>query len=162
MKTKLNSRWIFSHFLNVRGLIFAVCLGNFIVRGVVVDRLDREMRAYGYVEHWYPGLMMVEPLLLLVSGVLLLFNRWWSFLLALLASGRVIYSLGYLSWTAVHNAHDVPMLSWQAMEKLWYVIYQPRPEYLFEVVLGVVVFICAVVLLARVKLFESAMTVAGG
>jgi hypothetical protein len=120
------------------------------------------MQAYGYVEHWYPGLMMVEPFLLLVSGVLLLFNRWWSFLLALLASARVIYSLGYLSWTAIHNAHDVPMLSWQAMEKLWYVIYQPRPEYLFEVVLALVIFICAVVLLARVKLSESAITVAGG
>ncbi len=162
MKTKLNSRLLLSHFLNVRGVIFAVCLGNFIVRCVVVHRLDREMRAYGYVEHWYPGLVMVEPFLLLASGVLLLFNRWWSFLLALLASARVIYSLGYLSWTAIHNAHDVPMLSWQAMEKLWYVIYQPRPEYLFEVVLAVVIFICAVVFLARVKLSESAIPVAGG
>ena len=162
MKAKLNSQWLLSHFLNVRALIFAVCLGNFIVRGVEVDRLDREIRAYGYVEHWYPGLMMVEPFLLLVSGVMLLFNRWWSFLLALLASARVIYSLGYLSWKAIHNAHDVPMFSWQAMEKLWYVIYQPRPEYLFEVVLGVVVIICALVLLARVKLSQSDITVDGG
>jgi len=76
MTAKLNSQWLLSHFLNVRALIFAVCLGNFIARGVEVDQLDREIRAYGYVEHWYPGLMMVEPFLLLVSGVMLLFNRW--------------------------------------------------------------------------------------
>src|SRR5258705_3067387 len=160
MKAKLNSQWLLSQFLNVRALIFAVCLGNFIVRGVEVDRLDREIRAY--VEHWYPGLMMVDPLLLVVSGVMLLFNGWWSFLLALLASARVIYSLGYLSWKAIHNAHDVPMFSWQAMEKLWYVIYQPRPEYLYEVVLGVVVIICALALLARVKLSQSDITVDRG
>jgi hypothetical protein len=49
MKTKLNPRWLLSHFLNVRGVIFAVCLGNFIVRCVVVHRLDRGMQAYGYV-----------------------------------------------------------------------------------------------------------------
>ena len=54
------------------------------------------------------------------------------------------------------------MFSWQAMEKLWYVIYQPRPEYPFEVVLGVVVIICALVVLARVKLSQSDITVDGG
>ncbi len=90
--------------------------------------------------------MMVEPFLLLAAAVGLLINCWWSVLLAMFTSLRVIYLLGYLSWIAVHFAHDVPMFSWQAMEKLWDLIYGPRPQYLFEVALGVVIFAYAVLL----------------
>jgi hypothetical protein len=144
-------------------IIFGICLLNFIVALVNVVRIDREIGASGYiVGHWYPGAVMMEPFLLLVSAISLLINRWWSLLLALLLSGRVVYSLGYLSWTAVHYAHDVPMLSWQAMEKLWYVIYQPRPQYLFEVALATVLLIYAVALLVGMAFSRRAIPLAAG
>ena len=107
------------------------------------------MRSYGYVEHWYPGLILVAPLLLLAASVAMLVTRWWSLLLAVLASARVIYTLGYLSWRAVHFAHDVPMLSWRAMEKLWHVVYQPRPQSLFEVILALVILVFSSAALTR-------------
>lgn len=150
MNSKPNARRLLWWLLNPRTIVFAICLVNFIVSLIDVVQIDRQMRAYAYVEHWYPARVMVEPFLLLAAGIALLSTQWWSLLLAGLASARVIYTLGYLSWTAIHYAHDVPMLSWQAMEKLWYVIYQHRPQYLFEVVLAMVVFIYAVALLVRV------------
>jgi len=162
MRTTFNARRLLNRLVTPQGLIFIICLVNFIVRAIEVDRLDREIRAYGYVEHWYPGRIMVEPFLLLVAGALLLFNRWWARLVAVLASVRVVYSLGYLPWLSIHYAHDVPMFSSQAMEKLWYVVYKLHPECLFEVPLGVAVFICASVLLARVRFRRSAVATVGG
>src|SRR5688572_15635831 len=117
MTRAYNIRRLLSHLITVQGAIFLICLINFIVRGIEVDRLDRKMRTYGYVEHWYPGLIMLDPLLLLVAGALLLINRWWALLVALFSSARVVYNLGYLPWVAIHYAHDVPMFSSQAMEK---------------------------------------------
>ena len=162
MTTTFNARRLLNLLVTAQGLIFVICLVNFIVRAIEVERLDREIRAYGYVEHWYPGQIMVEPFLLLVAGALLLFNRWWALLVAVFASVRVVYSLGYLPWLSIHYAHDVPMFSSQTMEKLWYVVYKLHPEYLFEVALGVAVFICASVLLARVRFRTSAVATVGG
>ena len=131
-------------------MIFGVSLVNLAIVFIRVDRIDREMRAGGfYLEHWNPLAVMFEPFRLLVAAVCLLLNRRWSLLLALLTSGQVVYQLGFLSWTAVHNAHDVPMFSWRAAEKLWYVIYQPRPHYLFAVALAIVIFFYATFLLWR-------------
>jgi hypothetical protein len=162
MTIKSKARQLLRSLVTVQGLIFIICLINFIVRGIEVDRLDREIRAYGYVEHWYPGRIMVEPFLLLVAGGLLLFNRWWALLISLLAAARVVYSLGYLPWVSIHYAHEVPMFSSQAMQKLWYVIYQPHPEYPFQVALGAVVFICASVLLTRTAFRKSVLAPVGG
>src|SRR6185503_5872627 len=162
MTIKSKARQILRSLVTVQGLIFIICLINFIVRGIEVDRIDRQMRAYGGGEHWYPGQIMIEPFLLLVAGGLLLFNRWWALLVSLLASARVVYSLGYLPWLSIHYAHDVPMFSSQAMQRLWHVIYQPHPEYPFQVALGGVVFICASVLLTRVALRKPVLAPVGG
>ena len=162
MTTTFNARRLLNRIVTTQALIFIVCLVNFIARAIEVERLDREIRAYGYVEHWYPGRIMVEPFLLLVAGALLLFNRWWALSVAVLASVRVVYSLGYLPWLSIHYAHDVPLFSSQALAKLWHVVYKLHPEYLFEVALGVAVFICASVLLARIRFRRSAVATVGG
>ena len=154
-------RWL-SRLITVQGLIFIMCLINFVVRGIEVDRIDRQIRASGYVEHWYPGLIMLDPFLLLVAGTLLLLNGWWALVLSLLASVRVLYTLGFLPWLAIHRAHDVPMFSSQAMEKLWNVTYKTHLEYPFQVALGLVVFVCASVLLARVAVRQSPVAQVGG
>lgn len=99
---------------------------------------------------------MWEPILLFVGVVGLIVNRWWSLSLALLASGRVVYLLGYLSWRAIHFAHDVPMFSWQAAEKLWSVIYQPHPQYFFEVVLAGIIFVYALMVIGKLVFLKRA------
>jgi hypothetical protein len=163
MTHKFKLRRLLRRIATVQGAIFLICLINFIVRGIEVDRLDREIRAYGaYAQHWYPGRIMLDPFLLLVAGALLLFNRWWALLISLLASARVIYSLGYLPWVSMHYAHDVPMFSSQAMEKLWHVIYKSNLEYPFQVGLGLIVFVCASILLTRVIIRRRAVAAAGG
>jgi hypothetical protein len=140
-----------------KAIVFGVCLVNFVAMLVHVYRVDLRIKASGYlVGHWYPTSVMMEPFLLLVSGAALVLNRSWSLFVALLFSGRVVYSRGYWSWTAVHNAHDVPMLSWQAMKLLCNVIYQPRPEYLIQVLLAMVVFLYAIGLLTRIAFSRRA------
>ncbi|MFN2513566.1 MAG: hypothetical protein ABR568_19365 [Pyrinomonadaceae bacterium] len=122
---------------------------------------DLELQASGFsISGGKPA--MVEPFLLLTASIGLLINRWWSVLLAMFASLRVIYLLGYLSWTAVHFAHGVPMFSWQALEKLWQVVYEPRPQYFFELALGVAIFACALVLMRRSVYAKSAIPIPGG
>ena len=148
-------RWL-RHLVDPKSIIFGVCLVNFAVMLIHVYGIDRKIKASGYIAgHWYPGAVMVDPFLLIIAGTCLMVNRWWSLMVALLLSGRVVYSVGYLSWTAVHYAHDVPMLSWQAVDLLWKVIYQPRPQYLFQVVLAIVVFIYAIGLLTRAPIFKT-------
>ena len=162
MTRTFNVRHLLGRLVTVQGVIFIICLINFIVRGIEVNRLDREMRAYGYVEHWYPGQIMIEPFLLLIAGGLLLFNQWWGLVISLLASVRVVYALGYLPWRAMHYAHDVPMFSSDAMEKLWNVTYKSHLEYPFQVALGLLVFLCAAILLTRVKFRQSPVAAVGG
>ena len=133
---------LLASFIEPKAIFSGVALLNFMLCLMYVRKVESEFRAmekewgqYTYSEHWNPTAVMYEPVLLLIASLSLLLGRWWSYLLAMLASGRVIYTLGYSSWTAVLNALDVPMFSWQALEKLWYVIYEPRPQYLFEAVL---------------------------
>jgi hypothetical protein len=141
--------------LRPKAIIFGIALLNFMLSLMYVRQVESDIQArvkegiWPYPAHWNPVAVMHEPSLLLVASISLLIGRWWGYLLAILASGLVIYTLGYSSWTAVSNAHGVPMFSWQALEKLWYVIYEPRPQYLFEVALAAIVFTYAIFLLSR-------------
>jgi hypothetical protein len=157
----------FKSFVNPRTMIFGICLLNvlavLVVTLVRIRQLESVRQATGFsLTHAYPTAIMVAPLLLLGAAVGLLINRWWSVLLAMLMSIRVIYTLGYLPWTAVYFAQGIPMLSWQALEKLWGLFYEPQPQYLVAVALGVVVFAYAVLLSLRFVYFRSARPPQGG
>jgi hypothetical protein len=155
-------------FLNPRAIIFATCILNLLVRAMYLRQIELQAQAamatgqWPYTAHWYPAAVMLVPMMLLIAAVGFLINRWWSLLLATLVSGRVIYLLGYLSLTTVHNAFDVPIFSWQAIEKLWYAIYQPQPQYLFEVVLATAIFISCISLLGRMTFCRSRVPVTRG
>jgi hypothetical protein len=138
-----------AHFLEPKAILRAVSVINVLWHVTWVRRVELEIQArmdtghWPYPAHWNPIAVMFEPFLLLAAALGLLVNRRWSLLLALLASGRVIYLLGYLPLRAVHFAHDVPMLSWRGLEKVWFLVYTPQPQYLSEAALGVVIFIYA-------------------
>jgi hypothetical protein len=161
-------RKVLAHFLQPKAIIFAVSVINVIWDLRWVRRVELEIQAsrntghWPYPAHWNPVAVMFEPFLLLAAALGLLFNRWWSVLLALLVSGRVIFLLAYLPLRAVHFAHDVPMFSWQGLEKVWYLVYTPQPQYLFEVALGVVIFIYAALVLTRSVYSRSARPTHGG
>ena len=50
---------------------------------------------------------------------MLLISRWWSRLIALVASGWVIYFLGYVALRAASRARDVPLFSSEAV-RVWF------------------------------------------
>jgi small-conductance mechanosensitive channel len=148
-------------FLNPRAIIFAACILNLLVRAMYVRQVELQAQAaiatgqWPYSEHWNPAAVMLGPMMLLIAALGFLINRWWSLLLATVLSGRVIYLLGYLSLTTVHYAFDVPIFSWQAIEKLWYAIYQPQPQHLFEVMIAAAIFISCISLLGRMTICRS-------
>jgi hypothetical protein len=149
---------------NPRLIILCICLVNLLFMIARVRRMERDFNPgpNDYIVGWDPTVILIEPIILLVASVGLLVNRWWSLLIAVLASGRIVYALGYLSWRAVHFAHDVPMFSRAALEKLWYVIYKPRPEYLVDVAVGLVILVYAVILLLRSAYAKARPALTGG
>jgi hypothetical protein len=150
-------------FMNLRAIIFVINLLNFVANFIRVRRIDTEIRATGfYPDHWNPTALMIEPFLLLAAAIGLLINRSWGSAVALLASGRVIYTLGYLPWTAVHYAHGVPMFSLEVFAKMWVAVYQPQPQYLLEIALATVIFIYSLMLLVRLAYFKPVLPVPGG
>lgn len=158
---------LFKLFSNPRVVIFGICLLNvltvFVLSLMRIRELERVRQATGFsLTHAYPTGIMIAPLLLLGAAVGLLLNRWWSVLFAMLMSIRVIYTMGYLPGTAVYLALGTPMLSWQGLEKLWRLVYEPQPHYLVAVVLGVVVFAYAILLSLRFVYFKSARASHGG
>jgi len=155
---------LFRRLVNPSLVTLCVCVGNLIIMIARVVRLEREFNPgpNDFTVGWNPTVILIEPTVLLIAAIGLVFNRWWSLLIALLASGRIVYDLGYLSWRAVHFAFDVPMFSRGALGKRWYAIYQPRPEYLFDVILGLVIFAYAVILLSRFIHPRHRVALAGG
>jgi|SRR5215471_6268926 len=143
-------------------VVLCVCAGNFISMVAQVIKLERDFNPglNDYIGGWTPTVLLVEPMILLVAAVCLLINRWWTLLIALLASGRIIYTLGYLSWRESHFAQGRP--TWNAFEKLWYVVYQPRPQYLLEVIVALVIFAYSVALLFRFLRPRHRVALAGG
>ena len=90
--------------------------------------------------------VMLLPGLLLLGAIGLLIDRWWSVLFALVSSTRALYVLGYLPWTAVSFALDIPMFSREALRRVWLDLStQNRAEF----ILGVVIFLHALILSYR-------------
>ena len=161
-------RKVLAHFLQPKAIISAVSVINIIWHVTWVRRVELEIEAsmdtghWPYPAHWNPVAVMFEPFLLLAAALGLLINRWWSVLLALLASGRIIYLLGYLPLSAVRFAHDVPTLSRRGFENVWFLVYTPQPQYLIEVALAVVIFIYAALVLTRSVYSRSGRPAPGG
>ena len=154
--------------LTPKAMLFGACVVNFLVRLMYVRRVELEAKAavaagyWGYSEHWNPFDVMWEPFWLLVATIALMLNRSWSLLFSLLISGRLVYLLAYLPWRAVHNAHDVPMFSWQAVEKLWFGVYLVHPEYFFELIVSGVIFVYAGLRCAKVMNLTASSSISGG
>jgi len=142
-------------FLNPRAIIFGFAVLDFTLNLTYVRQVELEIQArigtgvWPYPAHWYPGAVMFVPLLLLGAAVCLAINHWWSVLLAMFGSGKVVWLLGFRPLMGMHFAHDLPLFGWQALEKLWNSVYEPQPQYLFEVLLGTTICAYALLLLWR-------------
>lgn len=99
-------------YLNPKAMLFGLCVLNLLAGVVHVQRVERAAQAayaagyFGYMEHWDPVEVVWKPILLLFCVVGLLLNRWWSLLLSLVISARVVYLSGYLPWLSLQRAHE--------------------------------------------------------
>jgi len=142
--------------LETRAIIFGTALVNFMVRWVYINKLEAELQLmrmtagnHWYPEDGYPVLELAIPFLLLAAAILLLVPSWWSQSITLFVSGFVIHEAGFRPLSAVSNAFDIPMLSGEAVFRLWNGVCGPFSRLLFSVSLGGIVFCYAGFVLSR-------------
>jgi hypothetical protein len=131
---------------------------NFVVMLVRGYQAELEMRNSGFfLSEWSP--YRGESLLLIIAALCLISTRLWILILSIVASGRVLYVLGYLRWRFLaHNAFELPMFTWSTVKKIW-PVYLESPDEMFELILAVAVLICGFVMLrrfARERLYSAA------
>lgn len=104
--------------LEPRAVIAGIALLHLVITSVWVSRW---YEAFGKgPTDVYPDHLLVLPLILLLAAVMLLIRKWWSHLLALVASGWVIYFVGFLGFSSIARAHDQPLFSlWVA--RVWFI-----------------------------------------
>lgn len=139
--------------LDPKAMIFGFTILHFLAVLLYVVRHEQEFS--GSSEHWDPIRTMHEPLLLILASFALLIGRLWSYLLATVVSGYVIYALGYLGLIAVSAAHDQPMLSWYVLKTWLMLTYKSQPQYILELVLAAVIITYAMTLCLRYLLRRS-------
>lgn len=144
---------------NPAAIIFGVCLIGFLVSLINAIRIEYERQEDDFfVGHGSPAYW--DPLLLLAAATGLVIGRWWSILLALLVSLRLIQGYGYISRDAV--SYDVPLLSWRAFEEIWHFILAPVPQNIFEIILAITISIYGAWLLGRTIYRRLATSHVGG
>src|SRR5687768_3595005 len=88
---------------NPKAIIFGICLIGFLVSLITAIRIEYVRQDDFFVGHGSP--VYWDPLLLVAAATGLVIGRWWSILLALLVSVRLILGYGYISRNVV--SYDV-------------------------------------------------------
>lgn len=137
VSTSFNSKLSISRFLEPKAIIFGLAVLQFLTVLMYAIQYERD---FSFVsEHWNAGTVLAEPLLLLLAAGALLFDRVWGHLIAIVASGRVIYVLGYLGLSATSAAHGHFLLSPYVLRTWFTSTYESQPQYLLELALAIVV-----------------------
>lgn len=133
--------------LEAKAIIFGFAILHFLVMLVYVLRYEQEFPIPS--DHWNPVRVIQEPILLLFASFVLFLRKPWSYLLAIVACGRVIYVLGYLGLVAISAAHDKSIFSLYTLEAFWRLTYESQPQYILEVALAAVIIIYSTIKLSR-------------
>ncbi len=142
----------FNRLLDPKAIIFGFAVLQFLIVLMYVIRYQQEFSVV--TTHWNPVRVMFEPVLLLLAAGALLPDKLWGYLIAIVASGRVIYVVGYLGLFAISAAHVHPLFSWYVLRTWLVVTYQSQPQYLIELILaaliaGYSIMLCAYRLFSR-------------
>src|SRR5947209_4132779 len=103
--------------LDARTLVVGLALLHFVAEMVSVIRFERESAFIP--DHWNPVTIMPSPFLLLLGSVFLLLDRSWSYVLAILLAGNIVYSNIYRGLVGISYAHGVPVFSLRAA-RIWF------------------------------------------
>jgi hypothetical protein len=146
-KTPSRVAGFFRSIVDLKAIILGVATLNCLI---VVTRLVQYKQEFTVpADHWNPQVIMIEPLLLLVAAALLFTSRVWGYLLAIVASARVMYVLGYLGLVATSSEYDYRLLSWPVFKSWLAITYKAQPQYLLELVIAATILTCASVLFSR-------------
>ena len=137
------SKMFINRLLEPKAMIFGLAVLQFLT--VLMYVIHYEQNVAVVSSHWYPARVIYEPLLLLLAAGALLLPNIWGKLIAIVASGRVIYGIAYLGLVATSAAHDQPLFSWYVLRQWFVITYQAQPQYLLELGLGIVIFGYAII-----------------
>jgi hypothetical protein len=133
----------FSYLLDLKAVVFGFTIFNFVWMWVRESRIEWQWLDYPYFENTQ------RVFLLLLASLGLLLNRWWSLLVTMVLSGRVIYVLVFQALLSVSYAHDVPMFSRFAFRNVWLSMYDAQPQYIIQIALAAVIFTYSAALLIK-------------
>lgn len=87
----------------------------------------------------YPDSVVIVPLVLVFASLLLVIGRGWSYILALMISVWVLYSVGYVAIRGVAAAHDMPLFTF-APYRVWFTqVWLAQPQQFLQLALAFVI-----------------------
>jgi cation transport ATPase len=128
-------------------IVFAVSLVAVIVAHISVARWYRQFG--NSPGDWFPDNWIHVPYVLLFAATMLLIARWWSYILAILVSLWVTYSLGYGGLLSHSRVQDRSFFSFGTVRAWFFEKYNWQPQELVQVGLAVVVLTFGVLGLVR-------------
>jgi hypothetical protein len=146
MKFRIKST--LTYLLKPRAIILGVTLFNYLVNRIWWERLMASCQPLPC----YPGdhtPAIGDPLKLLFIAFLLVLDRWWGNLIALLVSGWLIYGYGYSMLVNCSFMREQPVLSRSVFQCWWQITVIDVPHRLLHFILAVLIFSFAAVSLAR-------------
>jgi len=116
--------------LQPKAIIFGMAIFLFICV------LDNERRVQEIVGCYDCGWNTRQAFFLLIASCSLLLGRFWSAIISLLASVKVIYSIGYVAfWNNIAEVHG----SWRILKESLRWTYEAHQGYFAEFLLAVIV-----------------------
>lgn len=134
-------------FLEIKAVLFGLTILHLVAMAVYVVHYNQKYSAFP--DHWNPSRIMQEPVLLFLGAAALLVGKPWSYLVAIITSGHVIYSVGYIGLIATSAAHDYPVFSVYVVKAWWVMTFSGQPQYIVELVLAAVIGSYSIFLLLR-------------
>ncbi len=141
------TKQLFCTLAEPRAIIFGVALVQFASMLFYVVRHELEFPVSS--DHWNPGRVMHEPLLVLFASLMLLIGGTWKYLLAIVSSAWVIYQLWYLGLIGVSAAHGLRLFSLEAPRRWLGMMYEAQPQYILQIALSAIIVMYAAFLLMR-------------
>jgi hypothetical protein len=146
MRSLTDGKWL-RRLFDLRAIIFGFSLLQLIVTQVWVSRWHQNFGT-GPIEV-YPDKLFIVPVILVITAFLLFVVTWWSQVLAVVASGWVLYLLGYVALRGASLAHDVPLFSLSSL-RLWFIEkYVGQPQEFLQLTLASTIILYVIVALSR-------------
>jgi hypothetical protein len=141
----------------IAGFLWSLANGRAIILGLTLLHL---IVTCTWIRYWYeafgrgpisfyPDSFVITPLVLVVASLLLLIGRRWSYVLALMISVWVLYSVGYVTIRQVAAAHDMPLFTLSTLQRWVTQVWVGQPQYFIQLALAFVIAVYAFVVVSR-------------